>query len=229
MYNFAEDLEKFHRYAVKIHTRDPNWLDLHTILTGFIEAAGHNQVARKNQSNRVVLEIGVGGGEHVQYERPFIKDKQYYAVEIEFEYAKIAKERYDAVTVINADGAYAPFKENAFDSCIAIGVLEHVVELEKLLFRVKEVVKKEGDFFVVIPTNGSLCINLFKLLISYPSMYVRGIKKPSYVWNYLNVNDFKRIRCLLSKHFFMQEISSLPFKYVPISLSPLYFIHCKVI
>ena len=226
MYNFLQDLERFRQYAAKVHNCDSSWFDIYANLTGFVEKAGHRAVAKKNKLNRVILEIGVGGGEHIPYEVLFASQKQYYAIDLDFDFAKIAKKHY-SVKVISADGACLPFKENIFDSCIAISVLEHTSELEKLLLEVKAVVKKEGDFFVVIPTNGSLCINIFKLLISYPAMYIRGIKKPSYVWNYLNVHNFKRIICLLTKYFSIKEISPLPFKYVPVSLSPLCFVHCK--
>lgn len=227
MSKLSHDLEKWYQYALQIHSRHAhNHYDIYIFLLTLIERIAHRHVVKSNRLNKVILEIGTGGGEHIEYELPFIKEKQYCAIDINFEYVKIAK-RYSYAKILNADACNLPFKKATFDSCIAIGVLEHVADLDKLYLQVKEVLKKNGDFFVVIPTNGSLCVWLFKFFISYIVMYLRGIKKPSWIWHYENVNSFKRIACFLEKHFVIEKLHSLPFKGISWFFSPFYYFHCK--
>ncbi len=226
MYNFGKDLDNWRRYVLKIHARYIEKQDAYTFLQSVVERFGHELVASENRMKSRILEIGGGGGEHVRYELP-LKDKKYIVIDINSDHLKLMMKQYN-LPAIAADGAFLPFRSGLFESCVSIGVLEHICDLDRMLSEVNRVLKENGDFFVVVPTNGSLCINLFKLFISYPSMYINGIRKPRYIWNYENVNNFTRVQCMIEKFFYINRSEAVPVKFLPWFLSPLWFFHCKV-
>ena len=49
------------------------------------------------------------------------------------------------------DGVHLPFKDISFDNIIALEVLEHVEELDDLMFEINRALKKDGFFVASIP------------------------------------------------------------------------------
>ena len=49
------------------------------------------------------------------------------------------------------DGVHLPFKDISFDNIIALEVLEHVEELDDLMFEINRALKKDGLFVASIP------------------------------------------------------------------------------
>lgn len=47
-----------------------------------------------------------------------------------------------------------PYKDNFFDVCICLDVLEHVPDVNFFLNEVKRVLKKNGKFFLIVPCEG---------------------------------------------------------------------------
>ena len=47
-----------------------------------------------------------------------------------------------------------PYKDNFFDVCICLDVLEHVPDIHFFLKEVKRVLKKNGNFFLIVPCEG---------------------------------------------------------------------------
>ncbi len=225
MYNFKGDYEKFQRYAHRFHDLNLVAQDLYSATQSIATRRAHLKIANAKIDRTRILEIGGGGGEHIAFEKDNGFDN-YVVTDIESDFLKIIRKQFDIVALAS-DGSQLPFKDNSFTVSIATSVLEHVVLLEKMLLEVKRVLKEDGDFLVVVPTNGGILIEIYKLLVSYPFMSFNGIKKPSYIWHYLNVNCFKRIRALLHIYFEIVDKCSLPYKHIPSFLSPLYYFHCR--
>lgn len=225
VYNFKRDYEKFHRYAHRFHERNIVSQDFYSATQSIVEKKAHLKVANAKVDRTRILEIGGGGGEHLVFEKNKSLDN-YVVTDIQSDFLEIIKKQFN-VTTVASDGNLLPFTDDSFSACIATSVLEHVVQLEKTLLEVKRVLKKDGDFLVVVPTNGGILIEIYKLLVSYPFMSFNGIKKPSYIWHYENVNCFKRVNALLHIHFKIVEKCSIPFSFFPLFLSPLYFFHCR--
>jgi len=228
MYSFCQDLKRWHEYVKRIHSRhqqQSGW-DLYTYIQSFVEKSGHKKVASLNRLQERVLEIGIGGGEHLYYEESANQNRLYVGIDLSFVYLEKAKQ-IRSILLLNANVASLPISGAVFDSCIACGVLEHLIDLEAAIVEMKRVLKPGGLVFIIVPTNGSPVIGLFKVLVSYPSMYRKGIKRPSYIWHHENVNHFKRIACLLEKHFVQVHAEGIPFKNLPWFMSPLWFFQCQ--
>jgi SAM-dependent methyltransferase len=228
MTDFEKDMTRWHEIAAKSHKRhvETRSRGVYTNLLNLVEASGHREIARVNHKNKCVLEIGIGGGEHSHYEDKANSQRLYVGIDISIDFLRIAN-KLESVSAVNGDACRLPFPDTCFDSCIASGVLEHIPDLERALLEVKRVLRKEGDFLVVIPTNGSTAVGFFKMLITYPSLFLLGIRRPDLIWHFENVNHFKRIKCLLAKHFKVKRTKGLPVIFLPWLLSPLWFFHLR--
>lgn len=225
MYDFKKDFEMWQKYAFRFHSRNILKQDFYCFTQSFVEKRAHLEVSLANVDRNRVLEIGGGGGEHVAFEKNNGL-KNYIVIDNVKDFLDIVKKQY-SITAMAADGCELPFKDDTFSVCIATSVFEHVTQLEKMLLEIKRVLVKDGNLLVIVPVNGNIVIEIYKLLISYPFMVLNGIKRPGNIWNYLNVNSFKRIKALLDINFGIIEKHSIPFKFVPTALSPLYYFHCK--
>ncbi|MCB0356665.1 MAG: class I SAM-dependent methyltransferase, partial [Bdellovibrionales bacterium] len=153
--------------------------------------------------------------------------KNYTVTDINQHFLEVVKQRYPQIKTIHTINNKLPFLESTFTCCIANCVFEHVNDLSELLGEIRRVLRPQAKLLVVIPTNGGLSLTLFKWLVSYPSLYLAGIKKPSMIWNYENVNQFQRVNALLHKNFKVCRAQSVPFSFLPWFLSPLYFFECE--
>jgi SAM-dependent methyltransferase len=131
-------------------------------------------VAEASPFNRV-LEIGIGGGEHLAFEhqRP---GRQYFGIELVLDYAKVCHLN-GQVPVAIGDAADLPFPSAGFDCVIAVGVLEHVEAISRVTRELKRVLCPGGSLLVIVPPNGGLTVGLVELLLTYPTMMARGINE----------------------------------------------------
>lgn len=72
------------------------------------------------------------------------------------------------------DGYNIPFAENTFDIVFSSNVLEHIRELDKILFEIKRVLKPSGLAIHIIP---SLYWLLWSYITFYPSQIIKLIMK----------------------------------------------------
>lgn len=225
MWNHKRDMATWETIAQEAHARHSKKAGLYVQSQSVVEHFAHARVAEQAQGAERVLEIGVGGGEHLVYRRASTGTERYVGLDLSPEYAQICREKF-GIEVVCADAASLPFDDAAFDCVIAVSILEHVQNVEKTLAEVKRVLVPGGRFLVIVPTNGSLAISLFKAVMTYPSMRWRGIERPDMVWNYLNVNNFKRVQSLLYQNFPEVEEMPVPLGILPWWLSPLWSFRC---
>ena len=226
MWNAQRDMEIWETIAVEAHSRHSRKTSAYVNLQTIVEDRAHKLVADRVRGSARVLEIGVGGGEHLIYRHSETGAQRYTGLDLSPEYAEICRQKF-GIEVVCCDAADMPFDEGSFNDVIAISILEHVERLNDTLLSVKRVLAADGKFHVVVPTNGSLAVNAFKLLVTYPTLRRRGIEKPALVWHTLNVNSFKRVKALLSNHFSQVEETGIPSRFVPWWLSPLWVFECK--
>lgn len=226
MYDFNSDLQAWRKYTLRVHSRRFAKNDFYTSCLTYVEGKGHSTIARADCDRSKVLEIGTGGGEHIPYESAETL-KDYTAADVRQDFLDLVKKQFPEISTHLVNGIRLPFADGSFTTCIAHAVLEHVSTLDETLAEVSRVLSSRGSFLVVVPTNGSLCVNLFKLALSYLTLRANGIARPSYIWNFENVNNLSRVRALLHKHPDIQIQRALPFRFLPAQLSPLFFFHCR--
>jgi SAM-dependent methyltransferase len=225
MWDSGRDLAIWETIAQEAHARHSRTKSTYVRLLSGVEEYGHRFIANKAAGTRRVLEIGVGGGEHLVYRLPAAGTERYVGLDICPAYAEICRAKF-GIEVVVADAAKLPFDDSSFDCVIAMAILEHVHDLESVLSEVNRVLEPGGRLLALVPTNGSVAVGLFKMLITYPTMRFRGIRRPDLVWNYLNVNSFKRVRSLLIQRFPSLREAAIPTRLLPWWLSPVWAFVC---
>lgn len=223
---FAADLMAWKRYTAEIHERDQQRRDLYVDLLWWVQCTGHRTVAEASCGRTRLLEIGVGGGEHVPFELDAVRIEHYVAVDTDPVSLVTARRKYPWLRTILADAARLPFHTASFTAAIALSVLEHIVDLDRFLSDLRRVLAPGGAFLVVVPANGCLSVEVFKRVVTYPSLRRRGIRHPSWIWSFGNCNSLARIEALLHRHFTVVESRPLPWRWLPAWLAPLQFFHC---
>lgn len=224
-YDFSKDYALWKSYAIQAHSRNFAKRDVYIALQSVIERVGHRKIIQASCNRSHILEIGVGGGEHIGFEKERGLEN-YTAVDIDPVFLDLVRNHYPEVKTVQVSGSQLPFPSAHFTTVISTAALEHIPTLEDSLREIKRVLVEAGDFLVLVPRNGSLLVELFKRLVTYPILRLKGIRKPSFIWHYENVNSFNRIRVLLTKHFSIKEESPIPFCWLPEWMSPLHFFHC---
>lgn len=224
-YDFQKDYALWKEYARRAHSRNfAGKKDVYVSLQSIVERVGHRKIAEAACDRSCVLEIGAGGGEHIEFEKNSLND--YTAVDIEPKFLELIKEHYPAVKAVQVAGSALPFPDRSFTTVIAASTLEHIPTLEETLAETRRVLTENGDFLVLVPRNGSLIVNLFKVFVTYPTLRLKGIRRPGLIWHYENANTFQRVRVLLSKYFLVKDEAPVPCSWMPEAFSPLHFFHC---
>lgn len=101
------------------------------------------------------LDIGCGGGvltESLYYYFPKVK---FYGCDVSKQAINYAR-KFGSGRVIyeTIKKNKLPYKNNFFDVCICLDVMEHILDVDLFLKEVKRVLKKDGKFFLIVPCEG---------------------------------------------------------------------------
>lgn len=122
------------------------------------------------KNNLAVLDLGVGTGESI---RSFTnKNYKIYAVDISDKMLRIVRQKYPKVETlkydINKGLAGLHFKYNSFDIIIAVGVLEFIKNIKRIIEETYQLLKKDGYFIftyeLLLPSH-----SLQRLKVQYNS------------------------------------------------------------
>lgn len=128
----------------------------------------------------LILDIGCGKGEKMDYLARINTTKNVIGIDIEKEILKYGQHR------ICGDAQYLPFKSNIFDSVICSEVLEHLPCPERCIKEIKRVLKKGGIVFFSTPIlniNIPFLISIYrkvddiKLEGDHPHLHVFSTKR----------------------------------------------------
>lgn len=101
-----------------------------------------------------ILDVGCGGGlltESLVYYYPKTK---IYGYDVSKTAILYAKKFGSGKVTYNVGSKKIPYKNDFFDVCICLDVMEHIPDVNFFLKEVKRVLKKDGKFFLVIPCEG---------------------------------------------------------------------------
>ncbi len=158
-----------------------------------------------------VLDLGCGTGYHFE---SLSKYGKVYGLDISPKLIYIAKKKNNLLVV--ADAQYLPFKDESFDIVVSIfGALNHVKNIDKTLFEIKRVLKREGVFLFTVAN----AFNMFWHLKMLKRLKIRKIlnalrKRKGYIVRKIGKKRYKlwtrfysiwEIKKILCKHFEIRE------------------------
>jgi len=119
-------------------------------LTRFFHEFGHRvvQLLIKNKNGKII-DLGCGNGEHFRY----IKNHNIVGIDVNEKRLETARKKYPDISLYQESINHLSFKDEQFDSAVAIYVLEHLVDLQMALSEVKRILKPGGEFIMIIPTE----------------------------------------------------------------------------
>lgn len=226
MWDHKRDLELWEGIARDAHSRHSQRGSAYVQALTSVEHFAHKHVAERAQGGQRVLEIGVGGGEHLVYRHSTTGSERYVGLDLSPAYAEICRAKF-GIEVVVGDAAAMPFADASFDCVIAMSVLEHVERLDTVLGEIARVLQPGGRMLAAIPTNGSLAVNAFKTIVTYPTLRRRGIRRADLVWHHLNVNCFRRVQSEVMRRFEVERQTAKPVGFLPWWLSPLWVFECR--
>jgi len=185
---------------------------------GIIENFNHNFVVKNsNKDFLTTLEIGSGIGEHLKYEKlTKNQKKKYFALDTRKNVLKqLKKEHPNVKTILGDCQKKIKFRSNYFDRIIAIHVLEHLPNLPATVKEVHRLLKKRGEFLIVIPCEGSLAYSLARK-ISAERLFKKKYNM-SYDWfiKTEHINLPREIISVIEEKFIIKKTSFFP-TYLPL-------------
>lgn len=120
-------------------------------LISFFHAWGHRQAERfLARESALVLDLGCGRGDHLRYSQT---RRKYVGLDLSWPRLRYAASHFDYLALVAACALRLPFKDESFNAVISIYNLEHIKEIEISLQEVRRILKSEGSFIVLLPTE----------------------------------------------------------------------------
>jgi len=160
------------------------------------------------------VDLGCGTGsdiDRLQTNNGFI------GVDSQIDLLRQAKRKHPKLTFIRADLSNLPFKRNSLENVICNSVLEHVFFLEKALENIQTSLAENGRFYVGIPTEGGLAVELARLVTSSRNAKILGISRSdcARAQRMDHCNTVFSIENALRKYFEIEHVSMWPFRIGP--------------
>lgn len=202
--------KKYQKIYKKVYKENRDGIGLANFLSQKMESWGHKIIEKNNtfKYNIRTLEIGAGNLNHIKYVKNIYKydivEPNYFFYKNSIEKKKINK-IYKSINEININQKY--------DRIISVMVLEHILDLPKLLNSAKKILKKKGIFQVSIPCQGELAFYLGWRFTTGLSFFLKYGLDWGKIMEYEHVNTLDEIFKEMKKNF----------KHVVIKRSPLPF------
>jgi SAM-dependent methyltransferase len=182
---------------------------------GWVSRFDHTFPVRSASSDLRTLEIGAGTGTHLQYE----PEGDYVALEASGRLAAQIPRR-EGLSVVVADCEQRlPWEDDSFDRVLAIHVLEHLYNLPAALEEVARVLRPDGIFCVVIPSEGGRLYSLGRRLTT-KRMFEKRYNMP-YEWMIAqeHCNTAREVLTELNRHFKVRTRRFFPLKVPAVDLN----------
>ena len=180
---------------------------------------GFKIMSEVDLSNKVVLEVGPGSIEHLDYNKT--RPAQYIIADIKQDFLDISYKRLQDYGVSNiqtlqVNGLNIPIEDDSIDVLVTFHQLEHIYELEDYLQELKRVLKPNGILVGAVPTEGGVAWGLGRFLTSrrYVRKNMRDIDYDKIIcWEHPNFVD--KMKRLLNKNFIQIKSLKKPFSFLP--------------
>ena len=177
-------------------------------IISFFESWYHKQIAKMGNKNEIILEIGCGSLNHINYEKGFLS---YEVVEPKvFLLEQVQRKKKLIVSKIYTSLDKIPDHKN-YSKIISIAVLEHVNNLEEHILQITNLLQPNGIFAVAIPAEGELLWWLAWRLTSGIGFWIKYRLDYGVIMRYEHIHNSKDILEKLKKYFYIYKIRSFPF------------------
>jgi len=147
-------------------------------------------IYKKLNSSSKVLDVGCGVGQFL-YHLKSEKGAQVFGIEISENAYKIGRDIYK-LDIFHGELADAPFKSKAFDLITAWWSLEHMLNPENNIKKMRDMLKDEGHLIIGVPNSKSINAFVFK-----DRWYHLDCPRHLHLWNISAMNELLR-RCGLN-------------------------------
>jgi len=180
---------------------------------GYVLRSGRDLVGR-------TLEIGAGGGEHINLEKAQGTLDDYNVLELRPDLASIVRQRFPDVKVAVGDcQERLPFEVSSLSRIIAIHVLEHLDNLPAFLAEGARALQPEGRLLAVIPCEGGVGYTLGRQMTS-KRQFERRYKKPYEPFiRAEHLNNAREILGEVRRHFQIESAEYWPLRVPLIDLN----------
>jgi len=146
-------------------------------------------------SRGLILDVGCGTGE-IMHELSRFR-KRTIGVDISLSYLKEAKIK--GLSCIQGDAHFLPFRENVFDTVIALDVIEHLEDPLRFLKECNRVLKRRGIIFIHTPNKWMTEIR--RCLTKWPGWHPEHIHEfiPYELSGYLTRAGFVNMKVLMAE------------------------------
>ena len=194
------------------------WLQILPARYGFVEEFNQGYVAKLPiPRGSKTLEIGAGIGAHLAFEDLKIQD--YHCLELKEERCAEIRKTLPAEKVhLGNIEERQSWDAGTFDRIVAIHILEHICNLPRALEEVSRLMKADGVFDIVLPTEGGLAYTIARK-ISAERLFRKKFKMDyTPIVRNEHVNTFAEIRDLLDEYF---EVETATYYPLPIPIATL--------
>lgn len=102
-----------------------------------------------------ILDIGCGGGVLTESLVHYFPQASVYGCDISAQAIKYAQKLGSGkVKYAVIKDKKLPYKDNFFDVCVCLDVMEHIPDVDFFLKEVRRILKKNGHFFLLVPCEG---------------------------------------------------------------------------
>jgi SAM-dependent methyltransferase len=166
-----------------------------------MESWMHKEVAKSKFEQNIVLELGAGTLNHYKYESS--SQPTYDIVEPFTSLYQDASEL-NYIRSVYSDISMIP-NENKYDRIISIATYEHVLDLDNLLVKSKELLKSDGLHVVAIPNEGHFMWTMGWFCTTGLAFRLKHGLDYSVIMKHEHVNTANEIENLLNYHYKIEK------------------------
>ncbi len=161
------------------------------------------------------LEIGIGLGEHLNYEKLTPQQEEnYYGLDFRKNMLEEVSKKYKNIKTVHADcQKRLNFDNDFFDRILAIHVLEHLPSLPSAIQEIHRICnKKNGYFSIVIPCEGGLAYSIARKISAERIFKKRYNQSYDWIVKTEHINKPLEILSELEKFFYIKSMKFFPMK-----------------
>ncbi len=189
--------------------------------------AGHRilgrRIKRSIKDDETLVEIGAGGGALLDE----FKINNYLGLDTSMKVLAVLKKRHPNATAICVSGRKLPFQSSSIIHLVSLHTLEHIYHLAEHLQEVKRILKQNGKFYFVIPTEGGWAFYLGRLLFTGPHVRRKYKINAHEVMAREHINDARRVLKFLRFYFSSVKKTFWPISIPILSINVMIYGFCK--